>query len=259
MSFTILGTGAFFAACLLIYRFFLLPAFLSPLAKVPNAHWTSPFSTVWTEKRWRGNANNDRSLAKLLSAHQRQGEIVRLGPKNVSIASLEGIRQVYTYGLEKDGCYAEEPVIHEQFGHPPMISLLDKESHSIRKRVVSGIYAKSFLMNSHDLAASTGMILKERLLPRLEAAAVAPKQRPVNVLPLYKFAGADLLSAYQLGTANSTNYLENKEARDIYFGTTELGDWASNKKNGSQLFLRKCRAAFAMLGDRSLQELPSQL
>lgn len=80
-------------------------AFLSPLSKIPNAHFTVPFSRIWSlQIKWEGREN-----AARLAAHERLGPIVRIGPKELSINSLnEGIRTVYDGNFEKSSWYSPE-------------------------------------------------------------------------------------------------------------------------------------------------------
>ncbi|KAI9652715.1 MAG: hypothetical protein M1831_006608 [Alyxoria varia] len=96
----ILATGA--TLILLLYKYILHPAFLSPLSRIPNAHSTSavsPLWILWTRKRCRENA-------EVYAAHGRSGPVVRLGPAEVSVNCVEdGIRTVYAGGFEKHVWY----------------------------------------------------------------------------------------------------------------------------------------------------------
>lgn len=75
--------------CLLllsIYRFILYPVFLSPLAKIPSAHFTAGFSPLWILwKRYRSTENK-----AIHDAHQKYGPIVRLGPNDINVNCIEG-------------------------------------------------------------------------------------------------------------------------------------------------------------------------
>lgn len=82
----------------LFYRRIVYPAFLSPLAKIPNAHWLAPITPGWILwKRFR-NQNN----RTIHAAHESLGPIVRLSPSEISINCVDGgIKSVYTGGFEK--------------------------------------------------------------------------------------------------------------------------------------------------------------
>ncbi|KAK5114229.1 hypothetical protein LTR85_010294 [Meristemomyces frigidus] len=154
-----------------------------------------------------------RELRTLYAAHQRHGAIVRLGPKEVSIASPEGFRQVYTAGLEKDPWYVEE---FTNYDTPNLVSMLDHHSHSKQKRMISSVYAKSYLQHSSEMETLSSCIALERFLPLLADAEMTA--RPVNVLTLAQWAGMDFMTAYLFGISNGTNFLQNVEAREKYFG-----------------------------------------
>lgn len=89
-------------ALFLIYNYIVLPAIISPLSKVPAAHWTCHFSPLWiliTRQRRRENKT-------LYEAHRRHGPVVRIGPRDVSVDGVEGLRVVYQGGFEKHSWYS---------------------------------------------------------------------------------------------------------------------------------------------------------
>ena len=61
-------------------------------SRIPNAHFTSAFSSLWILwKRYKEQENR-----AIHAAHVKHGDIVRLGPNEVSVACVdEGIRTVY--------------------------------------------------------------------------------------------------------------------------------------------------------------------
>jgi hypothetical protein len=93
-----------------IYIFLIYPALLSPLSKIPSAHWSSPFSSAWI--LWvRFNNHENREVH---AAHLEHGAIVRLGPNEISINSVDGgIRTVYSGGFEKGDWYS----IFDNYGY----------------------------------------------------------------------------------------------------------------------------------------------
>lgn len=88
---------------LLFYRYLLYPVFISPLSKIPNAHVTASFCPVWI--LWvRYSRIENRTL---LSSHERLGQVIRLGPDEVSVNCIEGgLRTIYVGGFEKPDWYA---------------------------------------------------------------------------------------------------------------------------------------------------------
>jgi len=102
MSVSLTSLVALAIAAIVIYKTIVYPSFISPLAKIPHAHWSvsiSPFWMLW--KRFR--MQNNRTIQ---AAHERLGPIVRLGPSEISINCVEGgIKSVYTGGFEKHEWY----------------------------------------------------------------------------------------------------------------------------------------------------------
>jgi unspecific monooxygenase len=85
----------------LSYKCFIYPAFLSPLAAIPNAHFTSSFSNGWMIwQRYRGQPNK-----AIHDAHTRLGPVVRLGLTEISVNSIEGLNVVYGGNFAKDKFY----------------------------------------------------------------------------------------------------------------------------------------------------------
>lgn len=99
MTVNLLGYLVPAAFCSFLLCYYLFYSFrLSPLAKIPYAHWTSPFVPCWILwKRYR-----QEELNAAYQAHQRLGPIVRLGPRDLSVSSYEdGIRPIYGGGFDK--------------------------------------------------------------------------------------------------------------------------------------------------------------
>ena len=88
-----------------IYKYLVYPIFVSPLSKIPNAHVSSPFSPLWILwKRYKEEENKT-----IHAAHGKHGNIVRLGPNEISVACVdEGIRTVYSGGFEKWSWYPNQ-------------------------------------------------------------------------------------------------------------------------------------------------------
>lgn len=82
----------------LVYKFILIPAFISPLAKIPKAHPTASISSVWIW--WKRRTGTE--TRSIFALHRQLGPIVRLGPSEISVNSLDGLRTVYSGGFEKD-------------------------------------------------------------------------------------------------------------------------------------------------------------
>jgi hypothetical protein len=78
--------------CLLVARF-LYKSLYSPLAKLPGPFYTR-FTAAWLKyKEYTGNRRT-----YIHDLHQELGPVVRLGPNEVSFASAEAIKEIYTSG-----------------------------------------------------------------------------------------------------------------------------------------------------------------
>ena len=81
-----------------VLQYIIRPVFISPLSKIPNAHPIASFSSLWI--LWQRYRNHENSVID--AAHRKHGDIVRLGPSEISVACVdEGIRTVYSGGFEK--------------------------------------------------------------------------------------------------------------------------------------------------------------
>ncbi|OCK76746.1 cytochrome P450 [Lepidopterella palustris CBS 459.81] len=223
---------------LLIYHYVILPAFLSPLAIIPNAHFTSSFlpTWIWWQRR-RGYETRT-----IYAAHQKLGPVVRLGPSELSVCSVDGLRQIYTAGFEKTPWYGE----FINFNTPNLVSMKEHKPHSIQKRMISNVYSKSFLQASPDLQIASGVLLSERLLPLL--VSMARKDKPINILPLAQAAGMDFMSAYLFGITNSTDFIRDIKAREDYFKLSHIrlhksSGWQEAATKIESYCLSLCKAA----------------
>lgn len=86
----------------LIYRLLVYPAVLSPLSRIPNAHWLAPISPFWI-LLVRFQSRENRTLWR---AHQRLGPFVRVGPNEISIDDVEAVKAVYQGGFDKTSWYS---------------------------------------------------------------------------------------------------------------------------------------------------------
>lgn len=87
---------------LIIYKYIIYSTFVSPLSKVPNAHWSSPISPIWI--LWtRYQVRENRAVH---AAHLKYGPVIRLAPNELSVNDVAGLRTVYAGGFEKGQWYS---------------------------------------------------------------------------------------------------------------------------------------------------------
>jgi len=189
---------------LLLYRYVIYPAFVSQLSKIPPAHFTAPVSSLWIRSKRR---NGKTGIQSIFAAHKRLGPIVQLSPNELSVASLDGLRQIYTGAFEKTKWYSELA----NLGIPNLVSMLENKPHSLQKRMLSHVYSKSYIRSSIDLQELSRVLIVERLLPILQKAAESAE--PFDAYSLNQALGADFMTSYLFGTGNSTDFIRNMKAR----------------------------------------------
>lgn len=87
------------------WTYFITPVFISPLSEIPNAHFTSSFSPLWI--LWKRYMLQE--CRSIHEAHLKHGDIVRLGPNELSINCVDGgLRTIYSGGFEKWQWYSNQ-------------------------------------------------------------------------------------------------------------------------------------------------------
>ncbi|KAE8146157.1 cytochrome P450 [Aspergillus avenaceus] len=201
----ILAITAISLATAILYKCIIFPLFISPLSKIPNAHWSAPISPAWMLWR-RFTSQNNRTIQ---DAHERLGPIVRLSPSEISINCVEdGIKTVYTGGFEKHEWY---PRVFGSFGTVSMFTMTSSKAHSARKRMLSNIYSKSFLQSSPHLRLISETILFDRFLPIIQDAVASATA--IEVHDINQGLTIDFVSAYLFGLTNGVNWLQDPTLR----------------------------------------------
>ncbi|TDZ51685.1 Cytochrome P450 monooxygenase aflV [Colletotrichum trifolii] len=208
-------------AAFLLQKFILHPLFNSPLAKIPVPHWSCHIAPIWILLARKHNYQNQR----LHQAHQALGSVIRVGPNELSVDGFDALKTVYQGGFEKDKWYS----IFENYGVPCMFSTLDSKAHSLRKRMISNVYSKSFMQASPAAKAQCKAILFERLLPLLCESAAALEPHGIDVFSTFLASAMDFITAYVFGLSNSTDFLRQKAYQDhwlqLYLVRSSYGFW----------------------------------
>ncbi|WEW60249.1 hypothetical protein PRK78_005734 [Emydomyces testavorans] len=205
--------GISIVALVAIYKYLIVPVVLSPLSKIPNAHFSVPVLPLWMWWKRRKGVQNQ----TIRALHQKLGPIVRLGPWEISVNSANGLRTIYVSGaFEKTSWYRD---LFQNYNVSNLVSMEAHEPHSIQKRMISNVYSKSYVQNSRDLAKISEIIVLEKLLPLLND--LAERHAPVNVLSLNKGIGMDFTTAYLFGVENGTNFVSDSDYRDRWLDNYE--------------------------------------
>ena len=196
--------GLVLSLLLLVYKYIVYPAFLSPLSKIPNAHLTAPFASLWISSTRRACAGT----RALFSLHQKYGPVLRLGPNELSVCTPAALKTIYIGGFEKDQWYQDAFM---NYGSPNMVSMLEHKPHSVQKRMVSNLYSKSYLQGSEDLQRASTHLMLDRFLPIMQS--VADKGVEMDVLDFFQGVGMDFTSAYLFGLSNGTDFMHDVKYR----------------------------------------------
>jgi hypothetical protein len=241
-----------FAALVLIYLFFyyvVYPAIISPLSKIPSGHPTASFLPIWIWwKRRKGYESRS-----IFTAHQRHGPVVRLAPNEVSVASLDGLRKIYIGGFERTEWFLQ---FRNYDGTPNLVTMLNAKDHAARRRIVSHVYSKSYLLGSSDFQKLSHILLFERLLPVLDDAARSSKG--IDMYSLGCAAGAEFMTAYGLGSTFGLDLMRRgrEDERRIYLenGKRKLMNLKGGEHAAKELeeqLLQMCREVERYLNSNS--------
>ncbi|PQE06761.1 cytochrome P450 monooxygenase protein [Rutstroemia sp. NJR-2017a BBW] len=202
-------------------------AISSPLNAIPNASITAPFSRLWL--LWTRATGTEYSTC--LAAHRRLGPVIRIGPKEISINSIDdGICTVHGANWEKSSMYDVRLVarltecLHNSFS--PLFAVRQGKSQSERRRLYTHVYSKSTIINSIELGRILSTIIHDRLLPRLREATT--KGDDIDVYSLTKEYSMDVVTAYVYGLGNGTNWTgkPDKASHHLLAFQSALEPWA---------------------------------
>lgn len=160
--------------------------------------------------------------------------------------------------------------------------MTDGKMHSLRKRMLSNAYSKSYIQSSPDMAKISEEIIYSRLFPSLES--VATEGKPFDILELTLAAAMDFITAYLVGLSNATSFIQDvnicreflfwfQSRRPYYFWHAELPkmtsfflkcgiplvpQWAKLRSQEIEKFcLRLCNAAKAYPSSELSKKRPS--
>ncbi|KAJ5138688.1 uncharacterized protein N7515_003536 [Penicillium bovifimosum] len=195
--------GAFMA----LLHFLIYPALFSPLSKVPAAHWSCRFCSIWIYwLKWTNQENRT-----VYDKHMKLGAAVLLGPNLLSINSFDGVKMIYQGGFPKTAFYFNGFAIYNTEN---IFTFKDNAVHSARKRMISNTFSKSFIMSSPTARAATRDVLFGRYLPIIRKSASEGK--PVEVLEMNYSYSMDTFVQWQFGRSLGSNLLEDEKERRLY-------------------------------------------
>ncbi|VUC33950.1 unnamed protein product [Clonostachys rosea] len=207
---SISSVAAIAVVLFLVYRFIVFPLFFSPLSKIPSAHFTTHVCPLWIYWIRYKNIEN-RTMYDL---HKLKGPILRTAPSQLSVNCYEGgLKTIYTGGFHKTDFYHNRFI---NYGVDPMFAM-SGAAHSARKRMLSHVYAKSYILSNPTVRATTKAVLYDRLLPIIHEAATSGAT--LEVLEILASYSMDAFMTFQFGLKLGSNFLHNEEERKWYLHT----------------------------------------
>ncbi|MCJ1437380.1 hypothetical protein MMC27_006767 [Xylographa pallens] len=202
-------------------------AYFSPIAKIPCAHPIVPLSRIWIlYMKWKGCENDAR-----FRAHKRLGPVIRIAPRSLSVNCIvDGVDKAYGSSFDKPLWY-EQAFRGQETSY--MFTMLSKQEHTERRRMLAAAYSKTSVQNSTILGELSKDVIAGRLQNRLNACA--DSQAVVDILRLTKVCLIDFTTGWLFGPGHGTNFLRDDIAADEFlvpFKRSSLGFfWRSEFHN----------------------------
>lgn len=185
-----------------VYQLIICPLFLSPLANIPAVHPLAKLSSLYM--LWLRFVDDENDT--VFAAHQKYGDVVRLGPQELSVNCVDdGIKTVYGKNFDRHYFY----LVFSDCGRKNLSASLDASSHAMRKKRIANIYSKSYLQNSPSVAGLMNRVIRDRYLPKVTKSA--EDGCPFDSMNLFSAMAIDLITGLNFGVKNGTNFLNNKE------------------------------------------------
>ncbi|KAH6674858.1 cytochrome P450 [Halenospora varia] len=207
----IVAIAVAFFTCRYLLRYF-FGVLHSPLSSIPNLHWTSPYTRLYVIYL-KGTGKEHRTR---LIAHRKLGPLIRVGPNELAVNCIEnGVQTIYSGNFEKSDWY--ENFVADRT--PFMFAMGSNKTHTERKRMLSQVYTKSYVMNSEELNTILNVIVLKIFLPQV--SRFVKEGKPIDIHRENKALTMDIATAYVFGLGNGTNMVVNPEEKKL------IGDFDS--------------------------------
>jgi hypothetical protein len=206
------GLSLSLLAAFLVFYYVIYPAFMSPLSKleIPNADPLAKYTPLWI--LWRRFTQRENKT--LYEAHKKLGPVVRVGPNEISVNSLEGLRVIYGGNFDKHAWY---PNVFSNYFIDNTFCITKAEPHKERKRMFANVYSKSYLQSSKDIHDNAKSLLFDRLLPIFQSASETSKG--VEMLELSAAVGMDWTCAFLFGLSAGSDFIRDADFRKHWLDT----------------------------------------
>ncbi|KAL6714076.1 hypothetical protein ACLMJK_008570 [Lecanora helva] len=96
-----------------------------------------------------------------------------------------------------------------------MFTMVENKAHSLRKRMISHIYSKSYVQSSSELHTISQLMIFGRLLPLLDKAS--KDGRALDVFEINFSAAIEFILAFIFGIQHATNFVQDEVARRDFY------------------------------------------
>lgn len=182
-----------FLALVLVLAFGIYTYLTDPLRHIPG-----PF--LYRISKWRLAIDDFRACRTrtIHSLHAKYGPVVRIGPSEISFASLSALRQIYGAGsgFERTAFYR----MFDVYGRQNLFTFGSSEDHGRRKKMLHHAYSKSVILNSE--AASAIQLHVRQFLQLVEK-----QNEEMEVYSAMLFYSLDNITHFIYGSVGATQAL----------------------------------------------------
>ncbi|KAJ5578053.1 uncharacterized protein N7459_007017 [Penicillium hispanicum] len=184
----ILSATALLLAIVAIYRLIYQKLLSTPLRKVPG-----PVSFAVTKWRLAFADYRGTRTRTIHSLHQKYGDVVRVGPNEISFSSLSALRKIYGAGsgFERTEFYR----MFDVYGHQNLFTFAEASRHAQRKKVLAHAYSKSAILSPNGLGKS---LVEKNVKRYLELLAREKKDAEETFQSLHWFS-LDTITGFLYG------------------------------------------------------------
>jgi hypothetical protein len=199
----VLGVGLLIAA---VNEFIIYPFYTSPLANVPG-----PKLNAMTKWRMIYIDFTKKRTLYIHDFHQKYGPIVRIGPNELALSGEEPMKTIYGAGTSfyKPAFYNlfiayvfRVIVANLRYGVRPMFAMLGNVEHGERRKTISNIYAKTFIMTR-----PVEELIQEKTRDYM---ARIGRQLTSDLFLEYHYLGCDIITRHVYGESGETFSLAGK-------------------------------------------------
>ncbi|ROW00029.1 hypothetical protein VPNG_08373 [Cytospora leucostoma] len=165
---------------------FVFHALRNPLAKVPGPWYTKFTGAILTIQTAKGNG-----AIYVHNLHEKYGPIVRIGPNEVDVMDLRGIKEIHSV----KATYVKTPY-YETFGPPGMLNLFNTQDvnfHRRHRRLLQGPFSEAQLKAFHPTVEHRVRLAVQRMGEEVETRRVA------DVFKWWMFMATDVIGELTFG------------------------------------------------------------